>query len=262
MDYRTLLQDPEVEALRTRLHALRDDGTVFSDVIDADGHQYVDLVMEGGGTLGLALVGYIWALEKAGIRFLGIGGTSAGSIGGMLLAGLAEPQARKTPALLEALSSVDFIDFVDGGYSARKLANAISSGSTFGAVGWGPVPRHAAALRLGASLGHQPRRLFRAVAGTYAPGRRHQRSPGPGAAHAEPPAGAHPARRGRQARGWPATLEAGHHRRGYRYADQGRLSPHGRALLRHRAHPPGPLRPRLHGDSTVLPRSSPADPAP
>ena len=36
--------------------------------------------MEGGGVLGIALTGYTYILEQAGIRFLGVGGTSAGSI--------------------------------------------------------------------------------------------------------------------------------------------------------------------------------------
>lgn len=139
MDYETLLQDPEIRTLKSRLNALQEQGHVFSDVVDEAGHQYVDLVMEGGGTLGLALVGYIWALEEAGIRFLGIGGTSAGSIGAMLLAGLDIPEARKSPTLMEALSSVDFMDFVDGGYSARKLADAISGGHRLPAIFWGGV---------------------------------------------------------------------------------------------------------------------------
>lgn len=139
MDYETLLDDPQLRALQARLTGLRDEGRVFSDVVDDAGHQYVDLVMEGGGTLGLALVGYIWALEEAGIRFLGIGGTSAGSIGAMLLAGLDVPAARKAPPLMEALSSVDFIEFVDGGYSARKLADAISAGRRLPAIFWGGI---------------------------------------------------------------------------------------------------------------------------
>lgn len=37
-------------------------------------------VMEGGSVLGIALTGYTYVLQQAGIRFLGIGGTSAGSI--------------------------------------------------------------------------------------------------------------------------------------------------------------------------------------
>lgn len=31
----------------------------FSDIVDANGNEYVDLVQEGGGVLGVALVGYV-----------------------------------------------------------------------------------------------------------------------------------------------------------------------------------------------------------
>ena len=41
----------------------------FSDIIDASGNQYVDLVQEGGGVLGIALLGYTYTLEQIGIRF-------------------------------------------------------------------------------------------------------------------------------------------------------------------------------------------------
>ena len=43
---------------------------IVSDVLDKDGHQYVNLVQKGGGVLGVALVGYTYVLEKVGIRFL------------------------------------------------------------------------------------------------------------------------------------------------------------------------------------------------
>ena len=74
MDIKPLISDP---SLLGPLESLR--GKTYSDIVDARGMQYVDLVMEGGGMLGIALVGYTWALEQAGIRFLGIGGTSAAS---------------------------------------------------------------------------------------------------------------------------------------------------------------------------------------
>lgn len=51
----------------------------LSDLVDDRGHQYVDCVMEGGGVLGIALVGYTYILEQVGLRFLSIGGTSAGA---------------------------------------------------------------------------------------------------------------------------------------------------------------------------------------
>ena len=61
-------------------------GTRYSDIEDANGNQYVDLVQEGGGVLGVALVGYTYILEKAGIRFMSLAGTSAGAINTMMMA--------------------------------------------------------------------------------------------------------------------------------------------------------------------------------
>ena len=72
-------------------------GLQLSNIRDAAGNQYVDLVMEGGGTLGVALVGYLYILEQLDIRFLQLAGTSAGSIVAMLLAG-GGPIARATPS--------------------------------------------------------------------------------------------------------------------------------------------------------------------
>jgi len=68
-----------------------------SDITDTKGNQYVDMVMEGGGVFGIALLGYIYVLEQANIRFLGIGGTSAGSIVALLLAALNRRDEPKTP---------------------------------------------------------------------------------------------------------------------------------------------------------------------
>lgn len=67
---------PLLQELRTKeLHR-----RAYSDALDGEGHQYVDLVMEGGGVLGVALLGYIHVLEQAGLRFVSLGGASAGSI--------------------------------------------------------------------------------------------------------------------------------------------------------------------------------------
>jgi len=102
-------------------------GKQFSDILDSEGNQYIDLVMEGGGMLGIALVGYTWALEQAGIRFLGVGGTSAGSINAILLAALLPDSSnKKSVKLSEILSSMNFMDFVDGGASAKGLVRSIS----------------------------------------------------------------------------------------------------------------------------------------
>lgn len=85
MDKRKFTENGEVLAI---LRDLRKEinGKKFSDIIDLNNNQYVDLVQEGGGVLGIALVGYVYVLEQMGIRFLSLAGTSAGSINTMLMA--------------------------------------------------------------------------------------------------------------------------------------------------------------------------------
>ena len=58
-------QANEVQELLAELKRAYE-GKPFSDVIDDQGNQYVDLVMEGGGVLGVALVGYTYVLEEMG----------------------------------------------------------------------------------------------------------------------------------------------------------------------------------------------------
>jgi NTE family protein len=66
----------------------------FSDAISKndDGKilQWVNFVQEGGGTLGISLVGYVFVLEYLGIRFLRLAGTSAGAINTLFLASMGE----------------------------------------------------------------------------------------------------------------------------------------------------------------------------
>lgn len=77
--------------------------------------QYVDLVMEGGGVLGFALVGYTYLLEEMGIRFVGLGGTSAGAINAILLASQGPFNEKKSEKILEILSKKEsnFFSFID-----------------------------------------------------------------------------------------------------------------------------------------------------
>lgn len=98
-------------------------GKRYSDVEDENGNQYVDLVQEGGGTLGIALVGYTYVLEKAGIRFMSLAGTSAGAINTMMMAGLGEIKDPKSEKILDILSKKDLFDFVDGHRSVRRIIN-------------------------------------------------------------------------------------------------------------------------------------------
>ncbi|HEX8329010.1 MAG TPA: patatin-like phospholipase family protein [Hymenobacter sp.] len=96
-----------------------------SDIVDEAGQQYVDLVMEGGGVLGIALVGYVYVLEQLGIRFLQLGGTSAGSINALLMAAAGPVQAAKTEWLLERLGAQNLQDFVDGDDDARDFVEVL-----------------------------------------------------------------------------------------------------------------------------------------
>lgn len=114
---------PAVEA------AVRDaqtatEGKHISDIVDANGFQYVDFVMEGGGVLGVALTGYTYVLEQAGIRFLGIGGTSAGSINALMIAALGPPEAAKSERLLSILAEMPMASFIDGDQDARDFSQA------------------------------------------------------------------------------------------------------------------------------------------
>jgi NTE family protein len=128
-------QANEVQQLLERLRSTCE-GKQFSDVIDDQGNQYVDLVMEGGGVLGVALVGYTYVLEKMGIRFLRVGGTSAGSINAVLVAGLGTPQERKSEKIVKELANVDFWSFVDGGRAARAFVQTLVRHPSFLGLGF------------------------------------------------------------------------------------------------------------------------------
>jgi len=94
---------------------------VVSDVVDAQGNQYVNLVQEGGGVLGVALVGYTYVLEKMGIRFMKMAGTSAGAINTLLLATVGKKEEEKSLKILDILSKQNLFDFVDGDPKAKWL---------------------------------------------------------------------------------------------------------------------------------------------
>lgn len=95
----------------------------FSDVQGKDAASkgattyYADLVQEGGGMLGIALAGYTYILEKAGIRFASLAGTSAGAINAMGMAALPDEvySAGKTKSeyLAYIIANYDFGQFMD-----------------------------------------------------------------------------------------------------------------------------------------------------
>ena len=99
-------------------------GKKFSDVIDKDGNQYVDLVQEGGGVLGIALLGYTYVLEQVGIRFFSLAGTSAGAINTLLLAAVDTVEKPKTTQVIELIANKNLYDFVDGPFFVKLLLKA------------------------------------------------------------------------------------------------------------------------------------------
>ncbi len=87
---------------------------LVSDTLDDQGHQYVNLVQKGGGVLGVALVGYTYILEEAGIRFLRLAGTSAGAINTAMLTVIGKKEDLKSKKILQYLCDLDFFNLVDG----------------------------------------------------------------------------------------------------------------------------------------------------
>lgn len=85
----------------------------------------IDLVQQGGSMLGVALLGYTYTLERAGIRFRSMAGTSAGAINTLLNAALPETiyeeespfcpgrQAVKSELLAYVVANKNFASFLD-----------------------------------------------------------------------------------------------------------------------------------------------------
>jgi len=85
----------------------------------------IDLVQQGGSMLGIALLGYTYTLERAGIRFRSMAGTSAGAINTLLNAALPEKiyqeespfcqgrQAVKSELLAYVVANKNFASFLD-----------------------------------------------------------------------------------------------------------------------------------------------------
>jgi NTE family protein len=119
----------------------------LSDMVkieDGKTYQYVNYVQEGGGMLGVALVGYTYVLEKMGIRFLKLAGTSAGAINTMLLAAvdkknythieeeLNEKFTTQSELILYEMLNYDLWNLVDGSKFGKWLiATAIKANRKF-----------------------------------------------------------------------------------------------------------------------------------
>ncbi len=103
--------------LRALENWLKENPLHVSDITDKNGNQYVDLVQEGGGVLGIALVGYTWLMEQAGIRFRSVAGTSAGAINTLMLSAAGTIDEPRSQRVLKFLATKDLFDFVDGNYT-------------------------------------------------------------------------------------------------------------------------------------------------
>jgi NTE family protein len=103
---------------------------IYSDLVFRDEnneYEYVNYVQEGGGVLGIALIGYTYALEKLGFRFLRLAGTSAGAITTMMLAAVDKKNypdqdfKLQSEIMLHELLTYDLWHLVDGHWLAKRL---------------------------------------------------------------------------------------------------------------------------------------------
>ena len=124
MTTENFINDPKIQQIINSLKPVIKDRQ-FSDIIDNEGHQYVDLVQEGGGILGIALLGYTYVLEQVGIRFFSLAGTSAGAINALLLAACGSIQKQKTGIILKYMLEQDLSAFIDGPLPVKKFVNAV-----------------------------------------------------------------------------------------------------------------------------------------
>ena len=133
--------DEIVAAIKSKLSNASGEIPAFSDLIktetDVNGHtqtfQYVNYVQEGGGVLGVGLLGYTYVLEKLGIRFYKLAGTSAGAINTVLTAAVNPENYKevaikkdsapllKSEAILYELMRKDLFELVDGANFARRV---------------------------------------------------------------------------------------------------------------------------------------------
>lgn len=126
-------KNPDVQEI---INKLKNKVPPVSDVIDEEGNQYVDLVQEGGGVHGIALLGYTYVLEQVGIRFFSLAGTSAGAINTLLLASVGNIKEAKTEKIIDFMVNQNLFDFVDGPLSVKKFITAIKNHSSIISKGW------------------------------------------------------------------------------------------------------------------------------
>lgn len=117
----------EIEAELIKRYGKR---PAYSDLVkveDGRTYEYVNYVQEGGGMLGVGLVGYTYVLEKLGFRFLKLAGTSAGAINTMMLAAVDKKNYKQekfeyqSEIILKEMLDFDLWNLVDGHWFAKWL---------------------------------------------------------------------------------------------------------------------------------------------
>lgn len=86
-------------------------------------YRVANIVLQGGGVLGLAHAGFVAGMELANVRFAGLAGTSAGAITALGMAAIRGTDLL-TPThgkLLEIVRSMPMDQFIDGSYRTRWL---------------------------------------------------------------------------------------------------------------------------------------------
>ena len=101
---------------------------------DADAQFWIcNLVLRGGGTLGLAHVGFVTGLEHAGIRFAGLAGASAGAIVALGIAAArgGELLSSVTERIVDSTATAPLDWFIDGPRPVRMLIKHVLLGRKF-----------------------------------------------------------------------------------------------------------------------------------
>lgn len=98
---------------------------VGADAVERDREVFriANLVLQGGGVLGLAHAGFVAGMEAINVRFAGIAGASAGAImaAGMAVVRGGDLFAGTSRAVGEIVADMPMASFIDGPYRTRKL---------------------------------------------------------------------------------------------------------------------------------------------
>lgn len=93
----------------------------ISDLRDDEGNQYVNLVLDGQGMHGFALLGFTYVMEEMGIRFHRISGAGAGALHAAFLTAATSEGGSKSRKLLKRYVELDFRKLRDGNRIYNKF---------------------------------------------------------------------------------------------------------------------------------------------